>query len=291
MARPDPPDLGHLALRYVAERKARGEISPDTATGFRKTLCHLIESFGDGPPRRLTRHRIERWLERKSARPSSKRTGLTIVRTWCKWLVLEGYLTKDPTARIASIRQPKYLPRGLPAEAVAATFARCPDERAVLLVSLMVQEGLRCCEVARLEVGDVDLDNRLVLVRGKGGTQRVLPLSNESRFALLNYLSAEPSHHGPLIHSRINPTKGISAAYVSDLVGRWMTESGVKATAHALRHTMATDMLRGGAHVRDVQQALGHVELSSTQVYLPWLVGELRDAMGGRNYRGTSIPQ
>lgn len=63
----------------------------------------------------------------------------------------------------------------------------------------------------------------------------------------------------------------------------------LRPTPHALRHTAATDMLRGGAHVRDVQRALGHVELSSTQRYLPWLVGDLREAMGGRQYRGRAV--
>jgi len=64
-----------------------------------------------------------------------------------------------------------------------------------------------------------------------------------------------------------------------------MREAGVNESAHALRHSMATDVLRGGAHVRTVQAALGHRHLKATERYLPLVVGDLREAMGGRRYR------
>jgi site-specific recombinase XerD len=79
-------------------------------------------------------------------------------------------------------------------------------------------------------------------VRGKGGHQRVLPLSDETCFSMLRYLDGEPARHGPLIRSRVNPTRGISPEYVSDLVGETMRAAGVNETPHALRHTAATDM-------------------------------------------------
>jgi integrase/recombinase XerC len=102
---------------------------------------------------------------------------------------------------------------------------------------------------------------------------------------LESYLHDEPAHAGPLIRSYVNPHKGISARYISSMVAELMGFAGLAHTAHALRHTAATDMLRGGAHLRDVQFALGHSTLHTTQRYLPWIVGDLRAAMGGRSYR------
>jgi integrase/recombinase XerD len=75
-----------------------------------------------------------------------------------------------------------------------------------------------------------------------------------------------------------------------------MRESGVKrrpydgVSAHAARHTMATDLVRSGAHLRDIQHALGHASIQTTQRYLPWLVGDLRTAMGGREYGTPEDP-
>ncbi len=75
-----------------------------------------------------------------------------------------------------------------------------------------------------------------------------------------------------------------------------MREAGIKRwsrdgiSAHALRHTAATDMLRARAHLRDVQHALGHAHLATTEIYLPLVVHDLREAMGGRRYRGTWDP-
>jgi site-specific recombinase XerD len=154
------------------------------------------------------------------------------------------------------------------------------------MVLFMVQEGMRCCEVARLEVGDINLRDDVVLVRGKGRRERVLPLSPQTKQAVRDYLAGWPASAGPLIRSYNHPRRGITAAYVSLLVTGWLRAAGIDASAHALRHTAATDMLLCGAHVRDVQAALGHAQLSTTERYLPWLVNDLREAMGGRWYGG-----
>jgi site-specific recombinase XerD len=158
-------------------------------------------------------------------------------------------------------------------------------------VCLEVQEGLRACEVVGLELGDVDVDERQLLVRvGKGGHERVLPISGETWDAMEKYLGEYPAKAGPLIRSYIHPTRAISAHYVSRLVSEWMHGAGVNDSGHALRHTMATDSLRNGAHIRDVQAALGHKSIATTQVYLPLLVHDLRSAMGGRSYRYEESP-
>lgn len=207
-----------------------------------------------------------------------------MVRTFCRWLVAERLLRRDPTAGIGRVRQPRQVPRGLTADRVSALWLVLPDVRAELIVTLMVQEGLRCGEVARLEVGDLDWAGRVVLVHGKGGHERVLPLSAQTAGSLSRYLSERPATAGPLVRSYTRPGQAILPGRISHLVGRWMRDAGVAASGHALRHTAATDMLRAGAHVRDVQTALGHASLATTQRYMPWVVGDLRVAMGGRQY-------
>lgn len=283
--------LGDLALRYVAERTLRGEFRGNTPTSVRGILVSFARSAGwDLPPSRLRQRHVERWLERGGQAPSTVRTRLSVVRRFLAWLVEIGQLRSNPAQGVRGPRRPRQVPRGLRRDQISKLLQACPDARARLIVLLMCQEGLRCREVAAIEVGDIDGDDRLVLVRGKGDRQRVLPISDESWRSLVAYLEEYPATAGPLVRSYNRPTAGLTPTYVSERVSAWLSAAGVKVaardgrSAHALRHTAATDMLRAGAHVRDVQHALGHSELSTTQRYLPWLVGDLRKAMGGRSY-------
>lgn len=282
--------VGGLVVRYLAERHARGELSVTSARTYREALWLLVISLGGSavPVARLTRRRIERWLE-ADVSPATRRNRLSICRGFCLWLVREGHLRRDPTVGIASPRQPRYVPRGLKHDAVTRTIIGAPDERARLILLLMCQEGLRAREVAALQLGDVDWEDRAALVHGKAGHQRVLPLSPETMAALDTYLTVHPPVAGPLVRSYTEPHAGIGAKYVAQLASRYLHFAGVNATGHALRHTAATDMLRAGAHVRDVQAALGHASLATTQRYMPWLVGDLRKAMGGRKYGAAAL--
>lgn len=284
-----PGTVGVLVYRYVIERKARGELRPLSARALHYTLIPFAEHVGrDLGASRLTRRHIERWLERSDLAASTRRTQLSNVRHFCDWLVKEGYLRRNPTADIRSPREPRLLPRGLTAAEVGRTLEKAPDARTVAIVSLMVQEGLRACEVVGLEMGDLDLrENLLVVRKGKGGHERLLHLSDESREYLVRYLEEHPASRGPLIRSYHDRTRPLSSKYVSRVVSEALHSAGVSESGHSLRHTMAGDMLRRGAHLRDVQAALGHSSIQSTERYLPLLVGELREAMGGRRYRGA----
>jgi integrase len=115
--------------------------------------------------------------------------------------------------------------------------------------------------------------------------------------ALDDYLTERPASAGPLVRSYRDPVSALAADTISGYVSEWMWAAAIKRTrrdgvsAHALRHTMATDSLRSGAPVRDIQHALGHAHLATTEVYLPYLVGTLEKAMGGRSYRRREAGQ
>lgn len=283
--------IGILAQRYVQGRGKRGELAAGSVEKAHYTLLSFVGVAGwDTAPDKLRSRHVEKWLARKPLSDATRRCQLSHVRGFCQWLVLNGYARLDPTLRVPTPRQPRYLPRGVQHQQVMDTYAACPDSRAELIITLDVQMGLRACEVCGLQLGDIDPVQRLMLIRGKGGHERVLPITAETWEAMGRYLDEHPATAGPLVRSYLHPHRGISAAYVSRLVGGWMRDAGVNATGHALRHTAATDMLRAGAHVRDVQRALGHASLATTQRYMPWLVGDLREAMEGRTYRRPAKP-
>lgn len=277
-------DFGVLAEEYVRHRQLAGEITALTARNDRCALRQFAAAGADGPA----------WAESLDGlAPATRRRRFSTVKGFCRWAVVSGHMAADPLVGLRPPRQPRAVPRALPADDVGRLIASCPDERARLIVVWMVQLGLRCVEMARVELGDIDRAERLVRIRGKGGHQRILPLVSEAADALAAYLAAEtPAGAGPLIRSRIAPHKGLDADTISGMVAEWMWAAGIKRrrrdgiSAHALRHTAATDMLRAGAHLRDVQAALGHAHLVTTEVYLPLVVHGLAAAMEGRRYGG-----
>lgn len=285
-----PATLGGSVLRYVEVRRHTGEIQESTATGARWVLWHFASVVDlDLPPGKLTRRHVERWAASRTVAPATMRTELSLLRTYTAWLVREGVLKKDPALGIRGPRRPRDVPRALGVASVGEVLAHCPDLRAKLIVSLMVQEGLRCVEVASLQRSDVDLVVDTLLVVGKGGHERLLPITDETRHMLSRYLREFPAPAGPLIRSYQAAHRGLSPATLSQYVGGWFGDAGVKASAHALRHTMASDMLDRGANIREVQIALGHVSLATTQRYLRRQDGKnLRGAMSGRSYTSTA---
>lgn len=275
---------------YVRGRVRRGEVRPLTARNIRMVLGQFV-AVNPVECSRLSKRHVLRWLDSmEHLAQSTRRNRLTVVRSFCVWLVAEEMVKRDPCRQIRALREPRRVPRALSGEQVAAILDACPDTRARLAVVLMVQEGLRRGEVARLEVGDLDMVNRLVTVCGKGGHQRVLYVTDQTRRAVADHLAVQGDVAGPLLRSFQFPTRGLHPDTVSAIVRRAMEDAGVKraprdgVSAHALRHSALTDMLRGGAHIRDVQAAAGHQHLSTTETYLPLLVGTLGEAMEGRWY-------
>lgn len=277
--------LMQLTRMYVRERRSSGEFSSDeTARTIRYTLISFSEHVAHIHPIRLRRQHVEEWLASGRYKPASVRARLSRVRQFCLWLVERSFLPADPTAGIKGPRKQRTVPRGLPPSDVHLTLEAVPDRRGQVVVLLMVQEGLRCAEVAHLQIGDVDFHDRLMVVRGKGGHQRVLPISDETWEALSAYIAENGSRTGPVVRSKTRPERGITSNYISFLVRDWMGSANVPASAHALRHTCAGDLIRSGVNLRDIQQILGHMSLSTTEIYLPWIVGDLRTAMAGRRY-------
>ncbi len=285
------PAVKPTANRYLAEGRRRNHFALTTLRSYSSILGAFALSVGpDLPVADLNLRHVSRWWGDLDCAASTARHRLSVVTTFCDWLVANELLRVNPASKLDPPRQPRYIPRAVPGDDVAALLAQCPDTRMRLIVLLMCQLGLRCAEVAGLQVGDIDWQTRTVFVRGKGNVDRVLPLPNEARTALDRYLEEHPATSGPLVRSFADGHRALTPGYVGDRVRRVMLAAGVKKasrdgrSAHALRHTFATDVLADGADVRVVQVALGHASLATTQRYLSWSVEGLRSAMEGRRY-------
>ncbi len=280
---------------YVHGRRARGEITKRTARNLTYALDGLDRSFGNRPLGQLGPRAIERWMETTGRlAPSTRRNHLVAARGFCRWLIAQDLLVDDPTADVARIRQPRSVPRALGRDDVARLCRALPDDRARAIVALMVWCGLRCVEVARLQVSDYDPDGATIRVIGKGLHERDLPVPAEVGAIVDRYLASVGGVlSGPLVRSSRIPSRGLSECTISTYVSRWMQDAGLKVgrwdgrSAHALRHTCASDVLDECGDLRVVQEMLGHAHLSSTAIYLRRAgMGRLREAMEGRSYGG-----
>lgn len=285
-------ELQRLTLVYVKERLNRGELNKRSAEVVRcKLRDFALEA--DTQPGRVNRRHVERWMARPGLSPAYRRSRLSALRGFCQWCVLNGHMAKDPTLGLKAPPLPPYLPRSLPVPQVSRVVAHAPDARARVVLLLMAQEGLRRAEVAAVQMGDVDLCNLSLQVRGKGGQGRItaaVPLSAETARAIDSYLLEVGHTAGPLIRSKVHPDRGITPHSLGDMVSRWMADAGVKQapgdgrSGHALRHSCANHMMDLGASKEQVQAALRHASIRSTEVYTRGRVEPLREVMSGRSY-------
>jgi integrase len=197
-------------------------------------------------------------------RPASRRAYLSTVRVFCRWCQEWDLLEVDPCRQAGKVREPESARRALSAAEMARLRLVLPDGQAGLIVALMARQGLRCVEVARLEVGDWDRGRDRIVVHGKNDDHRRLPLGPDVAALLAAHIGARMA--GPVV--------GHSAATLSRLVRRWLEQAGLKAdkydgvSAHALRHTAASNLYDATHDVKAVQRFLGHKNVATTDRYL-----------------------
>ena len=200
------------------------------------------------------------------------------VRSLFSFLVDEGVVEADPTENLSSPRVGRSLPKALSVGEVEALLAapegdqpEAARDRAML--ELMYATGMRVSEVVGLDLGDINLDQRLVRCFGKGSKERLVPIHDEAADAVRSYLErARPGQRNV----------GDRQAVFLSRKGRRLTRQGFwlalkrlakragirgTITPHTLRHSFATHLLHGGAPLRNVQELLGHASVTTTQVY------------------------
>lgn len=290
--------LRQAGERWVKTRLARGEISANTAATYRAGL----ESLADKLDRKtlateVNRNTINWWLEDCVQRlsPASVRIYFTSVCGFFKWAVLEELVPTNPTAGMKAPRKKRSVPRGIESGLVAQAIEEALDPRERLVLTLMVSEGLRAMEVAGIQIGDLDFGRSIMTVTGKGGHSRIIPLADETVRAIEEYMPMRGRRQGCLIQGlpgSITAGDGIQSKTVVKMISAALERAGINETGHGLRHTFAYDMLDAGANLRDVQNALGHASLATTQVYLPAANAiEIAKFIGHRAYRRPSLSE
>jgi integrase/recombinase XerD len=214
------------------------------------------------------------------------------LRSYFAFLVTEGYVDEDPTALLESPRIRPALPHALSyaqvktildaaergAELAEGTLALAPYSKAlavrdVAMLEVLYGAGLRISELMALRVRDVDLEDRLVRVTGKGGKARLVPVGGSAAAAVRRYLDSwrgvldrRGESRGVLFLSRQG--RPLSRMGAWKIVRRHAEGAGFSSvTPHSFRHSFATHLLERGANLVAVQEMLGHADISTTQIY------------------------
>lgn len=269
----------------VAERG----VSPNTLAGYRRDLedCAIFLAKGDAGARGVldgaATEDLRTYLRELDGRGISARTAarrLSALRQFYRFLFADGLRTDDPTAIIESPRQGRTLPKVLSEDDVGRLLAALAgrDEpqglRLRALVELCYATGMRVSELVGLPLAALSRDPEVLIVRGKGDKERLVPLSEPARDAVRAYLGVRARF---LPEGTTNPYlfpgrggKHLTRQRFFQLLKELAAKAGLdprRVSPHVLRHAFATHLLHHDADLRAVQAMLGHADISTTQIY------------------------
>ena len=249
---------------------------PRNQRQIRHVLSRLVTAADDPRLDELgPEHMLAWWASTADLAPSSRRTHRSVISCYLAWLRRCGWLDTDPLSVVPRVPKVRHAPRTLTPNEVSLLLERADgDPRLAAVLALMYGLGLRCVDISRLQTDDIDRASMIVTVVGKGRHTDLLPLPKWVAEALDRYVTRWAG--GPLIR---NERRGfthlpLSAQRISEIVAIHARECGVKRSchdgrgAHALRRTLATELLADGANIRQVQAVLRHASLQSTEHYL-----------------------
>jgi integrase/recombinase XerD len=273
-------------LSWLAVEKGR---SRNTLTAYRQDIAaweRWARQAGIDPVSAET-EAIERYqAERRASgrNPASMARSTTAIRGLYRFLMSEGAIVGDPTSDLRSPRLPRRLPKALDEQQVlllldSAGGSEPADLRDRALLELLYGTGARISEVVGLSLIDLQGDDGLLRVFGKGAKERLVPLGGPARFSLDRWLSPQGRPH--MVPAQWARRSDAEAVFLNtrgarlSRQGAWAVvkghaqRAGLEAVVspHVLRHSCASHMLAHGADIRVVQEVLGHVSIATTQIY------------------------
>ena len=265
-------------LTYLRNER---NVSPHTVRGYLSDLEQLSTFLGDKDLSNVDHQTLRRFiahLMQDEVKKSSIARKLSAIRSFFRYLNREGILANNPARLVATPRREKRLPAVLTADD-ALRLMNSPDsnkteDHAMMLRDRAVLEtlystGIRASELIGMNREDIDRNDSLIRIRGKGRKERIVPIGSKALDAINAYLGCQTGSSG-IAAVFLGPSgKRLTARTVQRILENHRKQLGLlqKASPHTLRHSFATHMLESGADLRAIQELLGHASLSTTQRY------------------------
>lgn len=280
---------------YVRYLRLERNLSPNTIEAYRNDLAHL-EAFMMRNNLKLENVTLEQLhtfaasLHEYGITPRSQARVLSGVRSFFRFLVLDGVVENDPTELLEWPSLPEHLPVVLTLEEIdriedSIDLSKAEGARNRAIIEVLFSCGLRVSELVNMKLSDLYLEDRVLLVRGKGNKERLVPVSNKAIADLKrwffdrNLMKIKPGEDDYVFLNRRGAH--LTRTMILIMVKRQAEEAGIKKTIspHTFRHSFATALLQGGADLRSIQAMLGHEKIDTTLVYTHISNEQLRKAI------------
>ena len=269
---------------YITYIKLEKKLSKNTIENYRLDLTNYIDYLNQNNINNLSNITINiindylQYLNKSGLNPRSIRRHITTIKEFHKYLVKFKKIDKDVSINIDTIKIDKKLPNVISNEEMKEildiNLNNAFKYRDKAMLELMYGSGLRVSELVNLTIYDIDFENSLILIAGKGNKERIVPMSRYSTLSLENYIKERSKllKKGNLDEEKLflnNHGKGITRHGFNYILQNILKENDIKSniTPHSLRHTFATDLLNNGADLRSIQELLGHSDITTTRIY------------------------
>lgn len=275
--------LDHLRVEKSASQLTLISYKTDL-TQFFSFLANHCQVQPDQIPLDCLNHRNVReyisFMQNHDLSRSTMARKLASLRSYVRYMCRENVLAGNPIANVATPKQAKRLPRFLyPMETKllmdAPDISKPAGMRDKAILETLYAAGVRVSELVGINIADLDMAEKWIKIRGKGGRERLAPLGSQAEQAIQNYIRQGRPRllaHASAITDALFLNKfgqRLSVRSIRNITNKYVEQIALnqKVSPHTLRHTFATHLLNGGADLRSVQELLGHVKLSTTQIY------------------------
>lgn len=268
--------------KYLNHLSSQRGLSPVTIKNYQRNLAEFIKLL---PEKQVTEwidlesdhvRLMVKQLNQNGIKARSIATKLSALRSFLEYLVQNEVLTFNPAKGVAAPKLDKPLPKNISVDEVFQLLDMDDEEdplsiRDQAMMELMYSSGLRLSELVGINLNDLKLREKEIMVLGKGSKQRLLPITKKAVITLQAWMKIRPDFCDPgetaLFTSKLK--KRISVRSVQARMEKWGLQQNLQShlNPHKLRHSFATHMLESSGNLRAVQTLLGHADLSTTQVY------------------------
>ena len=268
--------------KYLEYLKVERKYSNKTILSYKDDLIEYNEFLGNNFTNilnidmNIVNNYMKYLYDRKITKSSISRK-LSSIRGLYNYLVREDIIKENHFNKIQNPKRELYLPKFLKDEELDKIFSVCnsnnpTEERDTLIIELLYATGVRVSELGNIKIKDINREEKLIKVLGKGNKERMVIYNNHTKKALDTYLKDGYNYFNKKSSEYLILNKNgnkLSERYIREIINKKVSQASldIKISPHTLRHTFATDILENGADLMTVKELLGHESLNTTSIY------------------------